>query len=153
MTATLPSDPAADSQMLANKRGRTKSKHMAVVSTWAARLCCSSAGQTLDWYFPQRCWLPAVPCHSCVVVHCASLLWRAKGRSAGWIWKEPYITAMKFHFENFEWGQGLHAHVFVHTHTQNTLQNTSAWDQPEEADVKFHPPFRKPPTRVAWPCV
>lgn len=128
-TAALPSNPAGDSQMLANTRGRTKSKHMAVVSTWAAGLCHSSAGQTLD-YFPQKCWLPGVPCHSCVV-HCASLLWRAKGRNPGWVWEEPHITAMQFHFGNLDWGQGLHAHVLVHT--QLTLQNTS-----EESDVSLH---------------
>lgn len=55
MTAALLSDPAADSQMPANTRGRAKSKHTQVVSIqslslrgdMAIGLCCSFAEQIL----------------------------------------------------------------------------------------------------------
>ncbi|EOB03739.1 hypothetical protein Anapl_14039 [Anas platyrhynchos] len=51
----------------------------------------------------------------------SSPLWRSKGEAG----EQLHVMALQLLFENLRWGQGPHAHVFVHRHPEHTLHSAS----------------------------
>lgn len=72
-----------------------------------------------------RLWSPtgalATGLPSCSAqVRRSSPLWRSKGRNPGEAGEQLNVMALQLLFENLRWGQGPHAHVFVHRHPEHT---------------------------------